>query len=585
MSSSAKKITVNCGTTHVSVSVFSEKAGSLVLEKLVVEELVYDYTAEEERELAASSVLSSIFKSLKLKGPATVIAPGYLLLTKNVKVPQVEASRQRQIISFEAADKFPFPLQELVWESQIISTDGVEAEVVLFAIRRENATRFAAQMLRAGITPEVVQPSTNLDYQAYRYLNGDATENVLIVNVGARTTNLTFVTQDGFGIQNIAVGGNFLTQAIADSLGKPFLAAERLKVNYFSNAMDLAEDDPHVAMLKSNAQAFCRRLSQEITRRIVNQRRQNPNGAPTKILLTGRGALLPELPDALAESQRLPVEFFEPTVPVQVAPGVDTAYFDSVRFQLSEVIGDASSLLDTSSPQVNLLPRQIAAGIDFAKKKPALVAAAVFFAIAPWMLYFGLGKSVETFDKERASLVAEKKMLENRMAEIEKLAEDNVPVREFVEEIDGVIASRGNWENFLAEVQKCVSSLQMPASVDADTGEKTFLPDRHVWVDSLRVTRDVSVPATDSEDPDATVPAPRVETKATLTLRLLIPQVDGFAPTHNSAEFNRRRTAVLNAFEKSPLFEKVSSGLVDFAQNPNFPTITLNLVLKPEKGI
>ena len=38
MSGNAKKITVNCGTTHVSVSVFSEQAGSLVAEKLVVED-------------------------------------------------------------------------------------------------------------------------------------------------------------------------------------------------------------------------------------------------------------------------------------------------------------------------------------------------------------------------------------------------------------------------------------------------------------------------------------------------------------------------------------------------------------------
>lgn len=580
MGSNAKKITVNCGTTHVSVSVFSEKAGSLLLEKLVVEELVYDYTEEEAWASAASGALSNIFKSLKIKGAATVIAPGHLILTKNVKVPQVEASRQRQIIEFEAQEKFPFPPSELVWDSQIISTDGVEAEVVLFAVKRENANRFAEQMMRAGITPEVIQPSTNLDYQAYRFLNVDSAENVLIVNVGARTTNLTFVTEEGFSIQNCAVGGNFLTQSIADSIGKPFPAAERLKVNYFTGVMDVAEDDPHVLKIKENAQAFCRRLSQEITRRIVNQKRQNPKGAPTKILLTGRGSLLPGLSDALAESQRVPVEYFEPTVPVQVGAGVDTGYFDSVRFQLSEVIGDAAELLDASYTQVNLLPPQMAADIAFSKKKPFFIAAALLFALAPWPAYVGLCETEKTLVAESKNLISEERTLKDVQSRLTEFAKANRPLSAYVETLDGVLASRETWAAFLADMQKCVDSLQAP--VVSEDGEKTYSSHRHVWVDSLRVSRNLVAPDAMSEDEDEPQ-KPVLRTEVELKLRLLIPEVDGLKPEHNAAAFNSRRRAVLNAFKKSDFVEKISDQAN--VSQPNFPTLTLKLVLKPEKGI
>lgn len=582
MGSNAKKITVNCGTTHVSVSVFSEKAGSLVLEKLVVEDLVYNYTEEEEWAAAASGVLSGIFKSLKLNGAATVIAPGHLILTKNVKVPQVEASRQRQIISFEAADKFPFPLSELVWDDQIISTDGVEAEVVLFAMKRENAERFAQQMMRAGITPEIVQPSTNLDYQAYRFLrNGEEPENVLIVNVGARTTNLTFVTQEGFNIQNIAVGGNFLTQAVADSLGKPFPAAERLKVNYFSGAMDVAEDDPHVLKMQENAQAFCRRLSQEITRRIVNQKRQNAAGAPTKILLTGRGSLLPGLSEALADSQRLPVDYLDLTALVRVA-GVDPGYFDSVRFQLSEVIGDASELLDSSYKQVNLLPSNIASDIAFSKKKPFFIAAAALFAIAPWPVFLGLCDAGSVLEKDKSVVLAEKAKLEARRDAIDGYEKKNAPLAAYVETLDQVLDSRGAWNEFLADIQSRIDALQAPAV--SEDGEKTFPADRHVWIDELRVSRSSQIPvaAGDGEDSDAPGGA-FVKTEVRLKLRLLIPEVDGIEPKHNPTAFNKRRKAVLDAFKKSAFVEKISDQ-ADISR-PNLPTLTLTLVLKPEKGI
>lgn len=583
MSGNAKKITVNCGTTHVSVSVFSEQAGSLVAEKLVVEELVYNYAEEDEWAAAAVGALSGIFKALKLKGPATVIAPGHLLLTKNVKVPQVEASRQQQIIEFEAGEKFPFPLKELVWGSQIISTDGVEAEVVLFALRRENAERFAAQLIRAGITPEIILPSTILDYQAHCFLNGEETENVLIANVGARTTNLTFVTPDGFSIQNFAVGGNFLTQAIADSLGKPFPAAERLKVNYFSNAVDLAENDPHALKIQENAHAFCRRLGQEITRRIVNQKRENAKGAPAKILLTGRGSLLPGLSEALAESQRLPVEYFEPTVPVRVGPDVDSGYFDAVRFQLSEVIGSASELLSLPFPQVNLLPPQIASELAFSKKKPFFIASAALFAIAPWPLFFGLLDANAALAASGKALKAETATLQERQKTIESLEKKNAPAAAFVSMLDGVLASRGEWNAFLADVQSRIDALQAPRV--SEDGEKTFSSHRHIWVESLDVARAASVPAaaTDEFDGNEDAAEPVVRTTVSLKLRLLIPEVDGAKPEHNAAAFNARRRAVLDAFRKSEFVEKLTDQ-TDFSK-PNFPTLTLRLVLKPGKGI
>lgn len=580
MGSNAKKITVNCGTTHVSVSVFSEKTGSLFLEKLVVEDLIYDYTEEESWAAAAVGTLSNIFKSLKISGAATVIAPGHLILTKNVKVPQVEASRQRQIISFEAAERFPFPLAEMVWDDQIISTDGVEAEVVLFGMKRENADRFAAQMISAGITPEIVQPSTNLDYQAFRFLDQNDGENVLIVNVGARTTNLTFVTPDGFSIQNISVGGNYLTQAIADSLGKPFPAAERLKVNYFSGAMDIAEDDPHALKLQENAQAFCRRLSQEITRRIVNQKRQNAKGAPAKIFLTGRGSLLPGLSDALAESQRLPVDYFEATSPVVTSQDVDAGYLDSVRFQLSEVVGAAAGLLNDSYKQVNLLPAQVAANIAFSKKKPFFIAAAALFAIAPWPLFLGLGESGTVLETQNKALLSEKKTLEERLREIDEYEKKNAPLAVYVETLNQVIAARGAWNAFLADIQRCIDTLQTPTV--SEDGEKKYSADRHVWIDDLRVSRSVRHPVA-SEDGDDAGTQPVVKTEVKLKLRLLIPEVDGNDPKHDAAAFNRRRKAVLEAFKKSE-FVETASDQADVAR-PNIPTLTLTLVLKPEKGI
>ncbi|HIV03565.1 MAG TPA: hypothetical protein IAC75_00205, partial [Candidatus Spyradosoma merdigallinarum] len=256
--------------------------------------------------------------------------------------------------------------------------------------------------------------------------------------------------------------------------------------------------------------------------------------------------------------------------------------FDAVRFQLSEVIGSASELLNLPFPQVNLLPPQIASELAFSKKKPFFIAAAALFAIAPWPLFFGLLDANAALEASGKKLKAETATLQERQETIESLEKKNVPAAAFVEMLDGVLASRGEWNAFLADVQSCIDALQAPRV--SEDGEKTFSSHRHIWVESLDVSRAASVPAAAEEYAgDEGAAEPVVRTTVNLKLRLLIPEVDGAKPEHNAAAFNARRRAVLDAFRKSEFVEKLTDQ-TDFSK-PNFPTLTLRLVLKPGKGI
>ena len=69
-------------------------------------------------------------------------------------------------------------------------------------------------------------------------------EDVLLINIGARSTNLLFKNAaGGFFVRNIQLGGNSLTQNIADSLGKPFAQAEEIKHKFFNGQLDYSDDD------------------------------------------------------------------------------------------------------------------------------------------------------------------------------------------------------------------------------------------------------------------------------------------------------------------------------------------------------
>lgn len=581
MGSNATKTIINCGTTQVSVSVFSADSGTLVLEKLVVENLVYNYTEKEEWPVAATNALRNIFSTMKPKGEIVVIAPGQLLLTRNVRVPQVEASKREGVIAFEAQSNFPFPLEELVWGSQVIASDGVEESVVIFALKRTEIVRFTNLLIKeAKLVPDTIQPATNLDVQAYRYLlaqGGEDVGPVLIVNVGAHTTNLTFVTENGFDINNIGLGGNYVTQKLAEATGVAFQAAEQKKIAYFTETARFSYDDPVPATILAAADSFIRRLSQDITRRLIAFKRANGGVGPKKIFISGRGSLLPDMAKKLAELQRVPVEVLDVTPLLSCASGVDTDMVFNERFELQEVIGEASALVMPGVEGVNLLPPEIAKELDFKKKMPFLALAGIFLALAPWPVWMHFSDVGATLESARAAQAKQIKVLEDREEQLAKLDEQSQKMKAYLDEVFSVLDKRFRWNDFMADGQACLSRLQTRTAT-GEEGETIFSSDRHIWLDSLVVRR--SLKKADGDNPASVV------CDVDIKFAMLIPEVDADNPEHNSGLFEARRNLILESLKAAEFVDKSVKikDKPDFSK-PHLPTLTLTLRIKSDKGL
>lgn len=549
--SSTKSIIINCGATHVGVSVFSNTAGRLTLERLVIEDLDYDYAGEDAWLGALSVALGGIVRGLKLSGPASVIVPGYLLLTKSIKVPQVEKAKQAQIIGFEAQNQIPYPLHEVVWDSQTIATDGVEAEVMLFALKQDVATRIAGVIASTGLTPSVLEASTLLDYQTWRASNPGDTDDVLIVNIGARTTNMTFVNASGFSVQNVNVGGNLLTQAISDALAQPFRTAESLKVAYFSGRSQLSDDDAHAAVLKKSAQEFMRRISQEVTKRIVIYKRQNQNSQPKKIVLTGRGSLLPGLSEHLCETQRISVDYVDPFGVFSVAPSLDAGYLESCRVRLSEITGEAVRGTLPGAVGVNLIPPALESEIAFNRQKPLLVAAVALLALAPWPVWAHFTAANASAVKQVALVERRSQELSGYKSSIEAARKEAAEVALRVNDLHEAASARDNWREFLADLQSRVSGV------------------KDVWVDEMRFRR---TPGGGGAAEDSA--------RVTLNLNMLM---KGVAPggTFDAADFQAKRRELLKALKSSPFVADIPAQLEKSDLNKaNLPKLTLTLIVK-----
>jgi len=469
--SSSKQLIINCGASRVTAAVVSSSGGGLQIEKLVTESLQYDYSNDDAWIDAVGIALRSLHGQHKFSGKASFIIPGNQVLTKTIRIPHVEEGKRAQIIAFEAQQNIPYPLHEVVWDSQVVADDGVETEVLFIACKSNTIDEFCREVSLAGFTVDTINAATVLDYNAIQFAYPSMDEDVLLINIGARSTNLLFKNPEGFFVRNIQLGGNSLTQNIADSLGKPFAQAEEIKHKFFNGELDYSDDDSGAKLLTSCSDSFIRRMSQEITRSIVNYRRQKGGAAPKRILLSGRGALLEGLPEQLSTSQKVAVEFFDPLQNVTLDGNIG-AGSNSLRLEISEIIGAAASDMVADSAGVNLLPQEVQRVMEFASKKPYLMVAAICLALAPWPAFLGYKQLSSGYEKTALATQAQVAPLQARQSQILNNAEKAAKISESIRRVEGLVNSKTNWIQFFAQLQDSLTTTE-----DA-------------WLDSLKVIRE-----------------------------------------------------------------------------------------------
>ncbi len=389
--SEKKEIIINCGISQVSAGIFSKQGERILLEQVGLETLRYNYSSEDQWLDCFADGLKNLCAREKIKGDARFIFPGCLLLTKTIRVPHVEEEKQRKIVAFELMQKMPVPLAELIWDYQVIDDDGVEQEILAFAVKPKVAEDFCERVMEIGLNPVQITPAPVLDYNAMRASGiGLDSGETLVVNIGARSTNLLFINPTGFLLRPLSVGGNSLTQNISDNLGTQFEKAEEIKKNYFSGAVAFSADDPSVQLLENCAKQFLARLSQEITRSLVTYKRLKKGKSPSRMFLAGRGALLNQLPEYLSQSQRLDIDYFDPLRALLLSDGVSQEMRNLLPFMLSEPVGLATSIFskvaDDQSPltkTINLLPKSKLTNLNFKRKQPLLLVSAFLLSLTP----------------------------------------------------------------------------------------------------------------------------------------------------------------------------------------------------------
>ncbi len=380
-------LAVDFGAGSLKLAEFEvNEAGGLRLKQYAIKSLGQEGAQESTREATILKALQSVISENGIKSrDINVCAPGFHVFSKFVKLPPVDTSKVTQIIQYEAQQNVPFPLQEVVWDYQILgTTSGGELEVLLVAIKAEIVEGLFRVSDAAKLRLQVADVSPAALCNAFRYNYGDIEECTMLLDIGAKTSNLLFFEKGKVFSRSINLGANSITTDFVTESKLKFDAAEKIKIDEGFVSLGGAYEEPenpNQAAISKIARQFMTRLHIQVNQTMQFYRGQQGGSQPTRLFLSGGASVMPYTAQFFAEKLNVPVEYFNPLRNVQIDPALNLEDLARVAHSLGEVVGLGLRNLAHCPVELNLIPESTRRLQGFNEKKPYLIAT-VFSLVA-----------------------------------------------------------------------------------------------------------------------------------------------------------------------------------------------------------
>ena len=486
-------LSLDLGTQTIAIAEFQTgRNGGLILTNHRTTELLADPAADATRLAQAKMAIGELVGALGYKGSKVNYAvSAQAVFTRFVKLPSVGEEQVDQIVTFEAQQNVPFPINEVVWDYQLVDSGSTsEVEVVLVAIKSDLLDEINGAVEGSGLRTSIVDVSPMALYNAYRYNYSDLSECSLLIDVGARTTNLIFVEPKKVFSRSIPIGGTKITEAIAKDFNEPFGVAEERKKRdgFVSLGGSYAEpDDPDVARVSKMIRNSMTRLHAEISRSISFYRSQQHGAQPVRVFLCGGSATLPYMREFFHEKFQMPVEFFNPLRNVAVGNNLNLEEVGRQAHTLGEMVGLALRSVSSCPMELNLRPASVVKQHRLAEQRPYFITAGVcaLLALAAWWLYYSRAADVQ------AEVVAN---LDPRVSELKGLES----------RINAVKTDIREQEELAAPLLQAVHAREYWVKLIDDLNSR--LPAEYIWITNFGIEQ--PRPGTAAARSSTTRPAP-----------------------------------------------------------------------------
>ena len=436
-----------------------EKTGNLVLKQYGIRPLGLEGSQETARENVLRKAIQELSAEKAFGSKKTnVCAPGFHVFSKFVKLPPVDTSKVTQIIQYEAQQNVPFPLEEVVWDYQILgSTPTGEMEVLLVAIKADIVEGLFRTAEATGLKLQLVDVSPAALCNAFRYNYGDLEGCTMLLDIGAKTSNLLFFEKGKVYSRSINIGANSITQEFGAESKLRFPEAERIKIaeGFVSLGGAYEEpENPHQAAISKIARQVMTRLHIQVNQTIQFYRGQQGGSAPQRLFLAGGASIMPYTAQFFAEKLNVPVEYFNPFRNIQINPAINLEELARVAHAFGEVVGLGLRNAAQCPVELNLVPKSIRKRQQFDQKKPYFIAAIFSLVLVVFAYGWFFDRVAAVKQASLAEIMQELEPLKQKELALNAQESAIKKSKDEVEAFSGWLRQRFYWPDLLSEIRR-----------------------------------------------------------------------------------------------------------------------------------
>ena len=562
-------LTVDFGAGSLKLAEFEvNEAGGLRLKTFAIKPLGAEGSAEATREAVILKALQEtlVEKNIKARG-VNVCAPGYHVFSKFVKLPPVDSGKVTQIIQYEAQQNVPFPLAEVVWDYQILgSAPGGELEVLLVAVKSdvvEGLFRVAAQ---AKLQLQLCDASPAALCNAFRFNYGDLEDCTMLLDIGAKTSNLLFFEKGKVFSRSINLGANSITQDFASEVKLKFDAAEQIKIAEGFVSLGGAYEEPespNQAAISKIARQFMTKLHIQVNQTIQFYRGQQGGAQPQRLFLSGGASIMPYTAQFFAEKLNIPVEYFNPLRNVQIDPSVNLEELAQVAHSLGEVVGLGLRNLANCPVEMNLMPDSTLRWQAFDQKKPYFIATIFSLVLVAGAVGFLFQKLAVTKENDSNDLDPKVAELQDKADRFSNAYQQFQTAKAESDQITSWMGSRYYWGDVLTELRRVL--IQSEDDMKQKLSAQKPNVETGIWIEQMTSLANASAngttfPAPDNNAPNTPPPYAGADA-STNAITLVCRAVDLTKVTGDASANNETAFEVENQLKTSPLFDPKTTQL------------------------
>ncbi len=313
---SKKSVGLDIGSGFVKVVVVDHSGDQPEVCGVAMRPLVADAIVEGEvmdPGLVAETI-RELFREIGIKGKNVITAVGgHDVIIKKIEMDRMNESDAREVIRWEAEQHVPFDIKSVELDFQILDPlgEGLQMEVLLVAVKRELVDHKVSLLLDAGLSPAAIEVDAFALHNGFSYNHPEAMQGIVaLVNIGHETTNVN-ILENGSPLltRDIPFGSRRVRQDLQREKGLTAEQAEdvvqgREPLDDLSSLVATAADEVAVGIERASAFLMTRQ----------------DGGGLGSVFLSGGGARIPGMADALGNRMNLRTDLVNPFEQVPVQP-------------------------------------------------------------------------------------------------------------------------------------------------------------------------------------------------------------------------------------------------------------------------